>query len=413
MSARSVWPGAFRTALGTIRRTKGRSLAMGLTLAIGVLAITLTIATGEGARRGVEKSFRSMLGAFDVLLVQPGGPAMRGMARPGSSVTTLNPGDVAAILATVPNVREASMAQTGFDAGVEMNGKSGTTSLFGVTANWFAIRGDSFQAGAPFTSADESAMARVAVIGSDVARTYFGDASPIGQHLRVGGSDVIVVGVLAPNGAGPGGASLDNIVDVPFETTRRRIFNRDNIELATLKLANAAQWAETEASVTSLLRERHAIRPPTLDDFHVTSPEALIARYAKVDSTLRTAFFWVGFLALAIGGVIVANLMFTAATTRRQEIGTRRAVGATQRDILAQFWMEAIIVALLAAMVGAGIGVALTRAGASMMRMAIEISWPVTLGASAGTLAIGVIAGYFPARKAAGESPSAALRTSE
>ncbi len=413
MSARSVWPGACRTALRTIRRTKGRSLAMGLTLAIGVLAITLTIATGEGARRGVEKSFRSMLGAFDVLLVQPGGPAMRGMARPGSSVTTLNPGDVAAILATVPNVREASMAQTGFDAGVEMNGKSGTTSLFGVTANWFAIRGDSFQAGAPFTSADESAMARVAVIGSDVARTYFGDASPIGQHLRVGGTDVIVVGVLAPNGAGPGGASLDNIVDVPFETTRRRIFNRDNIELATLKLANAAQWAETEASVNSLLRERHAIRPPTLDDFHVTSPEALIARYAKVDSTLRTAFFWVGFLALAIGGVIVANLMFTAATARRQEIGTRRAVGATQRDILAQFWMEAIIVALLAATVGAGIGVALTRAGASMMRMAIEISWPVTLGASAGTLAIGVIAGYFPARKAAAESPSAALRTSE
>jgi putative ABC transport system permease protein len=413
MSARSVWPGACRTALSMIRRSKGRSLAMGLTLAIGVLAITLTIATGEGARRGVEKSFRSMLGAFDVLLVQPGGPAMRGMARPGSSVTTLTPGDVAAIVATVPDVRDASMAQTGFDAGVEANGKSGTTSLFGVTTNWFAIRGDSFQAGAPFTADDERAMARVAVIGSDVARTYFGGAPAVGQHLRVSGSDVVVVGVLAPNGAGPGGASLDNIIDVPFETTRRRIFNRDNIELATLKLANAGLWAETQASVTSLLRERHAIRPPALDDFHVTSPQALIARYAKVDSTLRTAFFWVGFLALAIGGVIVANLMFTAATTRRREIGTRRAVGATQRDILAQFWMEAIIVTMLAAVVGAGIGIVLTRAGASMMRMAIEISWPVTLGAAAATLAIGIVAGYFPARRAAAESPSAALRTSE
>jgi putative ABC transport system permease protein len=111
--------------------------------------------------------------------------------------------------------------------------------------------------------------------------------------------------------------------------------------------------------------------------------------------------------------VIVANLMFTAATTRRREIGTRRAVGATQRDILAQFWMEAIIVTMLAAAVGAGIGIVLTRAGASMMRMAIEISWPVTLGAAAATLAIGIVAGYFPARRAAAESPSAALRTSE
>ncbi len=413
MNSRPVWPGACRTAARTIRRTKARSFAMGFTLAIGVLAITLTIATGEGARRGVEKSFRSMLGAFDVLLVQPGGPAMRGMARPGSSVTTLTPDDVAAILATVTNVRDASMAQTGFDAGVEANGKDGTTSLFGVTPNWFAIRGDSFQAGVPFTSDEANAMARVAVIGSDVARTYFGGEPAVGQRLRVSGTDLLIVGVLAPNGAGPGGANLDNIVDVPFETTRRRIFNRDNIELATLKLGSPGGWAATERSVAAVLRERHVIRPPMLDDFHVTSPQALIARYTKVDSTLRAAFFWVGFLALAIGGVVVANLMFAAATARRHEIGMRRAIGATQRDILAQFWAEAIMVATLAAAAGACLGIALTRVGASMMHMSLEISWPVTLGASVTTLAIGAVAGYFPARRAAAERPGVAIRTSE
>ena len=411
MTKRSIWPGAWRLAVRTTRRTKSRSLAMGLTLAVGVLAITLTVATGEGARRGVEKSFRSMLGAFDVLLIQPGGPAMRGMARPGSSVTTLTPDDIRAIETTVPNVRDASMAQTGFDAPVAANGKNGTTSLFGVTPNWFAIRGDSFQAGAPFTGEDASAMARVAVIGSDVARTYAGRSAAVGQHIRVSGEEVLVVGVLAPNGAGPGGASLDNIIDVPLETTRRRFFNRDNIELATLKLVRAGDWALTQAAVTSLLRARHGIRPPALDDFHVTSPEALITRYAKVDSTLRTAFFWVGFLALAIGGVVVANLMYTAATTRRQEIGMRRAIGATQRDILAQFWSEAVVVAALAAVAGAGLGVGITRAAVGMMRIPLAVSWSVTLGAAGITLGVGMLAGYFPARRAAAVSPSAALRT--
>ncbi len=411
MKSRDVWGTAYRVAARTLRRSKWRSIAMGLTLTIGVLAITLTVATGEGARKGVEKSFRSMLGAFDVLLIQPGGPAMRGMARPGSSVTTLTPDDIRAISTQVPNVRDASMAQTGFRATIDVAGKNGTTTLFGVTPNWFALRGDAFAAGMPFTNDDANSMARVAVVGSDIARIYYG-GDAVGQHIRVSGSDFQIVGVLAPHGAGPGGASLDNVVDVPLETTRRRVFNRDNIELATLKLARPADWAATQAAVTTLLRERHGIRPPTLDDFQVTSPEALITRYAKVDSTLRRAFFWVGFLALAIGGVVVASLMFTAASTRRLEIGTRRAVGATHGDILAQFWMEAMMIASMAGLTGAVLGVALTQAGARMMRIPLAVSWPVTIGAMAITFGVGVLAGYFPARRAASESPASALRTS-
>jgi len=412
MRSRDIWSTAYHVAARTLRRSKWRATAMGFTLALGVLAITLTVATGEGARKGVEKTFRSMLGAFDILLIQPGGPAMRGMARPGSSVATLTTDDARAISAQVPNVRDVSMAQTGFRATIDVAGKNGTTTLFGVTPNWFALRGDAFTAGSPFSNDDASSMARVAVVGSDVARIYYG-GNAVGQHIRVSQNDFQIVGVLAPHGAGPGGASLDNVIDIPLETARRRVFNRDNIELVTLKLVRPADWAATQAAVTSLLRERHGIRPPTLDDFQVTSPEALITRYAKVDSTLRRAFFWVGFLALAIGGVVVASLMFTAASTRRQEIGTRRAVGATHRDILAQFWMEAVMIACLAGMAGATLGVALTQAGARMMHIPLAISWPVTIGAMAITFGVGVFAGYFPARRAASESPASALRTQE
>lgn len=411
MKSRNTWRVSFAVAARTLRRSKWRSLAMGFTLTVGVLAITLTVATGEGARRGVEKSFRSMLGAFDVLLIQPGGPAMRGMARPGSSVTTLTTDDIRAIAAQVPNIRSASMAQTGFRSTVDVAGKTGTTTVFGVTPNWFSLRGDTFAAGAAFTTDDASAMARVAVIGSDVARVYYG-GDAVGKHIRVSGNDFEIVGILEPHGAGPGGANLDNVVDVPLATTQRRVFNRENIELATLKLAQPGEWAVTQAAVTTLLRERHGIRPPTLDDFQVTSPEALIARYTSVDSTLRRAFFWVGFLALAIGGVVVGSLMFTAASTRRREIGTRRAVGATRDDILAQFWMEAMIIAILAGLTGAVLGVALTQAGARMMRIPLAVSWPVTIGAMAITFGVGLLAGYLPARRAAAETPASALRAS-
>ncbi|MEO8910237.1 MAG: ABC transporter permease [Gemmatimonadaceae bacterium] len=412
MNNRSVWPNALRLAVRTIRRAKWQTLAMGATLAVGVLSITLTVATGEGARRGVEKSFRSMLGAFDVLLIQPGGPAMRGMARQGNSVTTLTADDIRALSTSVPNIREASMAQTEFKAPVDAAGKNGTTTLFGVTPNWFSIRGDSIAAGAPFTDDDSRTMSRVAVVGADIARTYFGSANTVGQRIRVSGIDFTIVGVLAANGAGPGGFSLDNLVEIPLETARRRVFNRENIDLATLKLARPEAWATSQSAVIELLRKRHQIRPPTLDDFQVTSPQAIIARVATVDSKLRRAFFWVGFLALGIGGVVVANLMYAAAAARRSEIGMRRAVGATSDDILAQFWAEAVLIALLAAITGTVLGVLLIQGGASMMRVPLALSWPVTLGTAAITLALGAFAGYFPARRAAALSPAVALRTS-
>lgn len=410
--ARSVFTSAWRVALRTTRRTKRRAAAMGATLGVGVLAITLTVATGEGARAAVEKSFRSMLGAFDVVLIQPGGPTQRGWGRPGASVSTLTPDDVRELASSVPNVSAVSMAQIGFKTELEANGKNGTTTLFGVTPSWFRIRGDSIAVGGEFSDEDAIEMRRVAVIGTDVARKYFGTRSAVGQRLRASGVDLEVVGVLAPNGAGPGGASLDNILYVPFETSRRRVLNRENVDLATLKLVRADGWAATQAAVTTFLRNRHGIRPPALDDFQVTSPEALISQYAKVDSTLRRAFFWVGFLALLIGGVVVASLMHTAVTARRQEIGTRRALGATRRDIFAQFWAEAIIVSALAALTGTMVGVLVTQGGARMMHAPLAVSWTVTLAAAALTLVVGMIAGYFPARRAASESPAAALRTS-
>lgn len=402
----SVWSLAGRT----VARNKTRTALMSIGLIVGVVSITLTQATGEGARRAVRQSFKAMVGALDVLFVQPGGAAQRGMANLESSIMTLTAGDAEAIAQTVPNVKAVGVQQSALSAPIEVAGKSGTTALFGSSSNWVALRGDSVAAGAFYTEDDNRAMARVAVIGADVARDYYPSGSAVGQPLRVSGVDFKVVGVLAPNGAGPGGASIDNLVYIPFETGRRRVFNRDNLTLMSVKLVDPNKWAETQGAVHALVRQRHGRSGDQLDDFRVSSPEAMMARVASVDTTLRKALLWVGVLALVIGGVVVANLMFAATVARRAEIATRRAVGATRSDVLRQFWAEAVLVSATAAAVGAAIAVVLTQLGAGMMRMQLAVSWPVTAGTIATTVAIGALSGYFPARKAAALAPGEALR---
>lgn len=393
----------------SLRRSPGRSLLMGLGLVVGVASITLTSATGEGARRAVRDSFRSMIGALDILLVEPGGAAQRGMTNPESAITTLTVDDASAIGAQIPNVRAVGMEQFTLDASVEAGGHTGTTALFGVSPNWGAIRDDSIVAGRYVTADDDRAASRVAVIGADVAREYFAGTA-VGQTIRLAGVDFEVIGVLSANGAGPGGISMDNLVYVPLGTTTRRIFNHEYLNLISIKLTDPARWAETKAAVTSLLRNRHATAATQLADFRVSSPEAMIASMTSVDTTLRTALTWVGVLAMLIGGVVVANLMFASSVSRRIEIATRRAVGASRRDILRQFWAEALLVSFLAAVGGALVSVGVTDLGAAMMHAPLAVAWPVVWTAIVVAVAVGGVAGWLPAMRAAARSPAVALR---
>ena len=394
----------------TVRRSPGRSALMGAGLVVGVLSISLTVATGEGTRRQIQRSFRAMFGALDVLFVQPGGSAQRGMANQETSIATLTPEDAEAIRTSVPNVSAVGVQQNQIPADFEAGGKAGTTAAFASSANWATLRGDSIADGVFYTEDDNRALARVAVIGSDVARDYFTVGSPVGQHLRLRGVDFTVVGVLAPNGAGPGGVSIDNVIYFPIETGRRRVFNRDHLNLVSVKLVAPSKWAETQASIRTLLRQRHGRVNADLDDFRVSSPQAVIARVANVDTTLGKALYWVGAFALCIGGVIVANLMFAATVSRRQEIATRRAVGATSTDILRQFWLEAMLISVLASLMGIALAAGVTAMGSSMMRMPMALSWRTTLATVGATVMIGLLAGFLPARRAAGMAPGDVLR---
>jgi putative ABC transport system permease protein len=405
-------------ALRTLRRFPGRTMLMGLGLAIGAASITITLAAGQGARKKVEERLKVMIGELDVLLVVQGGPADRGTSHLESSVTTLVREDAEAIAASVPNVKTVLAEQVELGAVIEANGKNSTASITGATPNWAAVRGDSLAAGSLYTDADESALERVAVIGSDLAKEFFPDGNAVGQRMRLRGVDFEVVGVLAPRGGATNPLSamffnVDYVVYVPLATAQRRLLNREHLNMIRVKLDRNSGWAETQAAVETLLRGRHAISPGEQDDFRVLSPEMMIARSAEVTTPLRRAVLWIGGLSLLIGGVVIANLMFAATAARSREIGTQRAVGASRADVLKQFWAEAILVAVGAALLGTAIAAAWTAIGSRFLNKAMVIEWSSTLATVVGAVAIGIVAGYFPARRAATVPPASALRHAE
>ena len=210
-----------------------------------------------------------------------------------------------------------------------------------------------------------------------------------------------------------GGASMDNLVLVPINTSARRVFNRSNVNQVRVQMTDPSRSEETAAAVTKVLRERHQLAPGQLDDFRLATPQAMMARRKSVDTSLRRTILWVGVLVLVLGGVMVANLMYAAAADRTPEIGMRRAVGAKRADILRQFWAEAAAVALLAGVVGVGLSLAAIAVGQSALHYQLAVSWPVTALALGGTVLVGLVAGYFPARRASALPPAEVLRRQE
>jgi putative ABC transport system permease protein len=400
-------------AVRTIRRSPVKAVLTGTGLLLGVLAITLTVASGGGARRAVERQWRAMVGNLDALFISPGGPAQRGMATMENSIASLKQEDALAIAAGVPNVQAVAIEQSAFGVPIRTPARTGTTALLGVSPNWVTLRGDRVTSGAMLTPEQNESVARVVVLGSDVARDYFPPGGAVGGRLDVGGVSFDVVGVLEPNGAGPGGASMDNLVLVPVNTTARRVFNRAHINSIRVQMKEPDRSDETAAAITRLLRERHQLAPGQIDDFRISTPRAMMARRQNVDTSLRRTILYSGLLALLLGGVMVANLMFAGTAQRAPEIGVRRAMGATRADIMRQFWLEGVMIAGLAGALGVVLSLGAIGVGSRALGYQLAASWPVTAAALVATIAIGLVAAYFPARRAAGLPPADALRRQE
>jgi putative ABC transport system permease protein len=398
-------------ALRTLSRNRLRSFLMMLGVTVGIASLTALASVGESTTQETMRRFKRMLGTFDVVIVNPGGPSTRGMPSLTSSPPVLKQGDADAIVREVSLIRQVATIQFAVDVDVKYRDRTASPSVIGVSPNYYEVRDEEIAIGSGISEEDDASMARVAVIGEDLRKALFGEEDPLGKQIRIADIPFQVKGVMVPRGVGPGGASMDNNVTIPVSTASRRLFNRDYFTGMMAQLEDPSQSERAIADITALLRERHGIIPPAEDDFTVTSPAAQVAQITDVGSTLSKVLTGVAAIATLIGGTVIMSLMLIAVSERRREIGVRRAVGASRRDIMVQFLVEAALVSLLGGLLGIVIGVGGTVIATMAAKLPPAIVWEAVGGAVLLSVAVGLVFGLQPAWRAANVDPIQALRS--
>ncbi|MBI5502133.1 MAG: ABC transporter permease [Deltaproteobacteria bacterium] len=396
-----------REGVRFLGHSKRRTALMLLGPLVGVAALVAVVASARGSSEAVQRRLRNfgdrtlMVFAGDVGTVH--GPG-------GEHATTLKVEDGEAIRAEVPGVAAVSPTVRERDVPVAADGQATTAPVFGVTADFGAAWNWPMASGEAINEEDVHAMRPVCVVGRTTARKLFGDEDPIGRKLRVGARKFTVQGVLSSKGSSPRGGDMDDRVMVPITTAMRRMFNRDHIGMIRVLLTGPEQIGPAKEAITALLRARHHIVPPEVDDFEVVTPDMVAGMVRSAQGTLGLLLLVLAGISLLAGGVVVMNVMVVSVRERRKEIGLRRAVGASRGDIRTQFLCEAAAVTLLGGVFGAALGTGASFLLRYLWKMPMLLTWEPYALAAASSLVVGLLFGAWPARTAARLPPVDALR---
>jgi putative ABC transport system permease protein len=386
-----------------------RTVLTMLGMVIGVGAVVLMLAIGQGTQHTVNQSIASM--GSNLLVVMPGAATSGGMRFGGGTTPTLTIKDAEA-LATLPSLKAVAPIYTG-SAQLGFGSNNWNTTVYGSTPDWLTVREWGVEQGQPFSHADVRGANKVALIGQTVAKNLFGNNDPIGKTIRVKNMPFLVVGVLDEKGQGLDGRDQDDMILIPLTTSQSKLFGNPfpgtvRFIMAQAKSADALE--EAEVDMTQLIRTRHRIVDGVENDFNVRNLSAMAQMAAMAAGVLSMMLGAIASISLLVGGIGIMNIMLVSVTERTREIGIRMAIGARQRDILWQFLVEAIMICTLGGALGLAIGIGgawLVGYFTGMITVVTGVSVALAFVFSAGT---GIFFGFYPARKAALMKPVEALR---
>ncbi|HNG81375.1 MAG TPA: ABC transporter permease [Burkholderiaceae bacterium] len=393
-------------ALREIRRNLLRSFLTILGIVIGVAAVITMVTVGNGATRAVQAQISSL--GSNLLQIRPGqrlGPGLGGSGAPPFQITDLDAiaTQIGGVAAAAPEVRSGVTAVA--------EGKNWSTTVTGTTNAYFLTNNWKLASGRAFTDDELNAGRAVCLIGATVKRELFGAGSdPLGSQVRVKAFSCEVIGTLASKGQAAMGMDQDDTILVPLKTAQRRVTGKVTVNTLLVSLKDDADSEAVKRDIHRLLRERRKLGDNDDDNFNVLDTRQIAETLSGTTQLMTSLLGAVAAVSLLVGGIGIMNIMLVSVTERTREIGIRLAIGALEREVLAQFLIEAVALSALGGLVGIVLATGASMGISSLMGVPYEFQAGINGLAFAFSAAIGVVFGYFPARRAAQLDPIEALR---
>ena len=381
-----------------------------LGMVIGVGAVILMMAIGEGAQQSIKRSIDSM--GSNLFVILSGSSSASGSRSGSGNSSALNINDANAI-GDLEDIAAIAPISTG-NAQIIFSGNNWNTSIIGTSPTYFSIRGWNVDSGELFSDADIRSANRVALIGKTVAENLFGDdIDPIGKTIRIKKSPFMILGVLESKGQSFDGRDQDDTIIVPITTAQRKLFGNQipgSVRMIMAQAKSEKYMGVAEDAINDLIRQRHNIRENAESDFSVRNLTAMAKTASETAKTMSMLLGAIASISLLVGGIGIMNIMLVSVTERTREIGIRMAIGAREKDILLQFLLEACVISIVGCVIGVALGLGGALLVKKMVGAEILISMQSIVLAFSVAASVGVFFGYYPASKAAKLHPIEALR---
>lgn len=396
---------SFLMAWASLIANKMRSILTMLGIIIGVAAVIALVSIGNGVKQDIQNSISSL--GSNLLMVMPGAPRTPGVRPSQGSMKSLKVSDYQAI-SKLDGVKAASPYTANSYVTIYQS-KNWTTTVSGVSSNFPDVNNWTMAEGRFISSKNVENRERVAVVGQTVVKNLFAGEDPVGKEIRVKNIPFRVIGVLNSKGNGTMGNDQDDVIFIPYTTAMERVEGVDYLRMVYVVASDDNGIDRLQSDIENLLRVRHSIKDTNLDDFNIQNMKSIMETMEQTTGTLTLFLGAVAAISLVVGGIGIMNIMLVSVTERTREIGIRKALGATYFVIVTQFLIEAVVISLMGGLIGIALGIGASKLIGLASGMSTVISVPTIVLSFAFSMAIGLVFGIYPARKAAKLNPIDAL----
>lgn len=396
---------SFLMAWASLIANKMRSILTMLGIIIGVAAVIALVSIGNGVKQDIQNSISSL--GSNLLMVMPGAPRTPGVRPSQGSMKSLKVSDYQAI-SKLDGVKAASPYTANSYVSIYQS-KNWTTTVSGVSSNFQDVNNWTMSEGRFISSKNVENRERVAVVGQTVVKNLFAGDDPVGKEIRVKNIPFRVIGVLNSKGNGTMGNDQDDVIFIPYTTAMERVEGVDYLRMVYVVASDDNGIDRLQSDIENLLRVRHSIKDTNLDDFNIQNMKSIMETMEQTTGTLTLFLGAVAAISLVVGGIGIMNIMLVSVTERTREIGIRKALGATYFVIVTQFLIEAVVISLMGGIIGIALGIGASKLIGLASGMSTVISVPTIILSFAFSMAIGLVFGIYPARKAAKLNPIDAL----